>query len=457
MKKIYYTLLGIMIVLFSCESNDDGLFDADPAVRAAERNEELFALLTAEEQGYKGTYFTKNDEFGGFTFYMKFNENETVAMTSDFDTDTDIETSSFQVGMGTSTELVFTTRNHIQKLSNPEISELIGTGFKGTSVFQYFGQEEDGSLIFKDVRNESTSILRLTPSGFSDFETESVAAVNVNLLEEDNLLPLVTSSVFQVLEIDYATGTSVFNFNYDSFRNYVNAQITLDDGSVTEINFGVLFEENKMIISPALEFEGETYEEFVFNAVDRSYTSTVNGTTASILFGNEPAFLTKDYEEITGQVETFLYRPNLGSNTLTSPGHDNMMAEVNAGLNAVGFELYDYMITTDFNTEGDCVTSLRVLVSFVGDTSPSYAAYYCFKQATVEDRKIFFEYTGPDGGNGAYFESSMQPLLDFFNSSEGMVFTREGSFSSSLYSYINRAATFTSVEDPSIRVYGLFF
>lgn len=457
MRKIYYKLLALAIVLLSCENKDDGsVFDANPADRATERNEELFSLLTAEEQGYKATYFTKNDEFGGFTFYMKFNEDETVTMTSDFDTNTDIETSSYDVRMGTSTELVFTTSNHIQKLSNPEITELIGTGFKGTSVFQYFGLE-DGSLIFKDVRNSNTSILKLTPSGFSDFETESVNVVNINLLEEENLLPLTTSSVFQLLEINNTGGTSKFNLNYDSFRNYVNAAITLDDGTLTEFNFGVLLEEDKMIISPALEFEGEVYEEFVFNTTDRSYTSTVNGTTASILFGNEPAFLTKDYEEIIGQPETFLYRLNLGDNSLTSPGHDNMIAEINIGLNALGFEIYDYGLTTDFNTEGDCVTTIRVLVSFTGDTSPSYAASYCFKQARVEDRKIFFEYTGAADGNGAYFESSMLPLLNFFNSSQGMVFTREGGFSSSLYNFSNRAATFTSIDDPSIRVYGLFF
>lgn len=456
MKKKYYKILALLIIMFSCENNDDSIFNTDPAVRITERNEELFSLLNAEEQGYKGTYFTKNDEFGGFTFYMNFNENETVSMTSDFDVDTGIEVSDYKVVTGTTTELIFTTRNHIQKVSNPEITELIGTGFKGTSVFQYFGTEGE-SLIFKDVRNSNTSILKLTPTEFSDFDTESVQLVNVNLLEEDNLLPLPANSVFQVLEIDNGDGISKFNFNYDSFRNFVNATITLDDGSVTEFNFGVLFEENKMIISPALEFDGETYEEFVFDSVDRSYTSTVNGTKASILFGNEPAFLTKDYEEIIAGPETFLYRLELGDNSLTSPGHDNMIAEINVGLGLLGFEIYDYAMTSDFNTDGDCVTSLDVLVSVAGDTSPSFRASYCFKRARVEDRKMFFEYTGPDGGNGAFFESSIQPLIDFFNSSQGMVFTREGSFSSSLSSFSNRAATFTSVDDPSIRVYGLYF
>lgn len=456
MKKKYYKILALLIIMFSCENNDDRIFDTDPAVRVTERNEELFSLLNAEEQGFKGTYFTKNDEFGGFTFYMKFNEDETVTMTSDFDTDTDVEISDYKVRMGTTTELVFTTRNHIQKVSDPQITELIGTGFKGTSVFQYFGTE-GGNVLFKDVRNSSTSILKLTPTGFSDFDSESVQAVNINLLEEANLLPLPTNSVFQVLEIDNSEGISKFNFNYDSFRNYVNARITLDDGSVVEFNFGVLFEENKMMISPALEFGGETYEEFVFNSTDRSYVSTVNGTTASILFGNEPAFLTKDYEEIVAGPETFLYRLELGDNSLTSTGHDNMIAEVNEGLALSGFEIYDYTMTSDFNTEGDCVTSMSVLVSFLGDASPSFRASYCFKKASVEDRKIFFEYTGPDGGNGAFFESSIMPLINFFNSPQGMVFTREGSFSSSLFNFSNRAATFTSVEDPSIRVYGLYF
>ena len=107
----------MFLSLVSC-NNDDGetLFPESPAERIEQRNSELLSLLLAESNGYKGVYFTKNDEFGGFTFYMKFNADGTVEMTSDFDSDSAIETSSYEVRFGTTNELVFTTRNHIQKV-----------------------------------------------------------------------------------------------------------------------------------------------------------------------------------------------------------------------------------------------------------------------------------------------------------------------------------------------------
>ena len=38
-----------------------------------------------------------------------------------------------------------------------------------------------------------------------------------------------------------------------------------------------------------------------------------------------------------------------------------------------------------------------------------------------------------------------------------MIYTNEGSFSSTGGAFSNRAGTFTSLENPSQRVYGLFF
>ena len=455
--KIYYAISLLIITLLSCTKKDEQLFDGQPADRIAARNTELLNLLTSEEQGYKATYFSKDDEFGGYTFYMKFSEDGTVEMTSDFDADTNLETSSYKVSYGTTTELVFTTRNHIHKVSDPQVSGLTGTGFKGTSVFQYFSNK-DGIISFKDIRNENTSTLNLEATGFTDFEKESVAAVKLDLSQSSNLDPLPTSPVFQVLKIESSEGVSKFNFNYDPLRSFATPRITLDDGSVTELKFGVLFENGKLIASPALEFEGVTYKEFEYNLVNRSYVSTVNGTTATILFDNEPAFISNDIKQIseTG-VNTFLYRISLGVNSLTSSAHDKMLADVNLGLNKQGFELTEYTLVTDFDTEGDCSTTLGIRVELLSDRTKAYSGSFCFKKARVEDRKLFLEYTGPNGGNGEFFEDSAKPLIDFFNSSKGMIYTKEGSFSSSVASYTNRASTFTSIENPSIRVYGLLF
>lgn len=443
--------------LFSCDNdNTEELFSETPAERISQRNSELLNLLLAENQGYKGVYFSKNDEFGGFTFFMKFNEDGTVLMTSDFDTDMDVESSSYEVRLGTTTELVFTTRNHIQKLS--ETSGGAPAGFRGSSVFQYFSND-NGVITLRDVRNRDTASLILTPTNFSNFETESLASVQKSFDQRKNILITPLTSVFQLLRIENGSGVSNFNLNYNEQDLYASPRITLDDGTVTEFNFGVAFTENGLTISPSLEFEGETYTDFVYDVDSASYVSTVNGTTASFLFGNEPAFIGRDIERLNDLGPTgFLYRPRLGSNPLTSVGFDNLLLEIRE--NFAAFPLGDWSVNDvqfviDFESD-NCDTYLFIQLLREADGA-TFNSFYCFEKGVINDRKLFLNYTGPAGGNSPFFEPLVMPLINFFNSSDGLIYTSEGGFSSTLFNFSNSAGTFTSVENPSLRVYGLWF
>ena len=461
MKKIYIKFSFICLVflgLVSCNNDTtESLFTDSPADRIAQKNSELLNLLVKENNGYKGVYFPKNDEFGGFTFYMKFNADGTVNMTSDFDAETAIETSSYEVRFGTTTELVFTTRNHIQKVSNPELEGLIGSGFKGTSVFQYFGNE-NGVITLKDVRNSETGRFELTPSGLANFNTESVIKVQASLAQRQNILPKPTSSVFQVLKIKNGTKESNFNFNYDAFRQYASPRVRVEGDviSIKEFNFGIAFTENGLIISPSLEFDGVSYTNFTYNAATSSYVSTVNGTSATILFDSQPAFIGEDVNQLLDLGPTgFLYRPALGKNPLTSSGFDLMIAQVNANLGAIGFSFVELQLILDFESD-DCDTYLFIRVRRISDGA-QFSTFYCYEKAVIQDRKLFLKYLGPSGGNATFLEARLKPITDFFRSTKGLIYTDEGSFSTSTSNFINRAGTFTSLDNPSIRIYGLWF
>ena len=437
--------------LSSCSKEDDLTVFADsPADRITNRNSELNNLLLSQTQGYKAVYFTKNDEFGGFTYFMNFKADGTVTMTSDYNTETALRTSDYEVRLGTTTELVFTTRNHIQKVS--ETSSLNTDGYRGTSVFQYFSNA-NGVITFKDVRNATTSSLVLTPTGFSDFKTESIPAAEASLAQRKNISPTPTSSVFQVLRIENSNGVSNFNLNYNAGDLFAKPRITFDDGSVSEFQFGVAFTPSGLILSPALEYEGQTYTDFVYDAATSSYVSTVGGTTASILFSEEPAFLAKDVEFLR-QRGTFLYRPSLGSNSLTSFGYLSMIAQINANLAPKGFRFNEFQLSLDFQSD-NCDTKLNIIVQRISDGG-RFSTTYCFEKAVIQERKLFLKYLSPLTANSNYFKDDLAPLINFFNSSKGMIYTNEGSFSSSAASYSNSAGTFTSIDSPSIRVYGLF-
>lgn len=455
-KTIYYWIICLLFLgLSSCNKDDDqSVFADSPADRIANRNSELNNLLLSQSQGYKAVYFTKNDEFGGFTYYMNFKANGTVTMTSDFNAETDLRTSDYEVRLGTTTELVFTTRNHIQKPS--ETSGLNTDGFRGTSVFQYFSND-NGVITFKDVRNDSTSSLVLTPTGFSNFESESVPAAKASLAQRQNILPAPTASVFQILRIENSNGVSNFNLNYDRRDLYAMPRITFDDGTVEEFEFGMAFTSDGLILSPALEYEGQSYTDFIYDEATSSYVSSVDGTTATILFGDEPAYLGRDTEELPQRGPTgFAYNPGgFGDNSLTSDGFDLMIAAVNANLaSSYGLRFTQFQLTLDFESD-DCETTLYIAVN--DGNGGSYGAFYCFEKAVIKDRKLFLRYLGPSGGNAGLFENELLPIIGFFNSSQGMIYTKEGGFKSNIANYSNSSSTFTSGDEPSLRVYGLWF
>jgi len=456
MKKIIKYSLCISIVLtsfLSCSNDNNELFDETPTERVNDKNAELLNLLLSQENGYKGVYFPKNDEYGGFTFYMKFNDDGTVKMTSDFNSQTDIESSSYDVRLGTSTELVFTTRNHIHKLSNNLIGGLIGTGFEGTSVFQYISND-NGTITFKDIRNDGTSSLVLEPTGFNDFDTESIENVEKSRSQRANFIPSITNPVFQILKIENGSGTTSFNLNYNLAKFHATPTFETIDGVINQFNFGIAFTNDGLTISPSLDFEGEMYKDFIYDADANSYVSQVNGTVATISFSNEPAYYTADVNNLA-QLNTFafFYIPALGASPLTSLAHDQMMEGVNGDLNTLGYTFQYYLLRIDL--EGDNCNTFLGLQAIRNSNGQEFRARYCFNP-TIQDNKLFLEYTGPADNNSVFFESSMMPIIEFFSSAQGMVYVEEGSFNSSTSSFTNSASTFTSLDSPEKRVYGVW-
>ncbi|ALJ06093.1 hypothetical protein APS56_13550 [Pseudalgibacter alginicilyticus] len=450
----------MLVSFLSCNNdNEETLFSETPAERIANQNSELLNLLLSETQGYKVVYFPKNDEFGGFTFYMKFSEDGTVQMTSDFDSETGIETSSYEVRIGTTTELIFTTRNHIQKVSNPDYPGLVGTGFKGTSVFQYFGYE-NGVINFKDIRNRDLGHFSMTPSNLSNFTAESIEKVEASFARRQSVIPSETTSVIQSLKIETDAKVSRFNLNYDELSLHASPSIIIEENGVAtinEFNFGIAFTEEGLIISPALEFEGEVYETFDYDVNSNSFIATVNGTTATI-FDSDPAFLKDDVYELgfPGHQEFWYFPEEDGVNPLTSPGFDALVETLNLNLqndpatSDWSFYGFQYFATPD--SDGDV---LLVIYLFNPNSGFEAAAYWFTPE--IADNKLYLNFTGFLNATGNTVFDSMLPILIFFNSSEGLYFEDHGSFESDTANYINLSSTFISADQPNLRVYGLWY
>lgn len=97
MKKII-TVSLITLSLFSCQKNEpDDLFGKSPAERFAQSQNDLRQALTVPSQGWKLSYFTKENIFGGFTFLMKFNANGQVEMVSDIENSATFVISKYEI------------------------------------------------------------------------------------------------------------------------------------------------------------------------------------------------------------------------------------------------------------------------------------------------------------------------------------------------------------------------
>ncbi|MFS4483891.1 DUF4302 domain-containing protein [Hyunsoonleella sp. 2307UL5-6] len=460
-KNSFLKLLFLSFLVFSSCSDDEdqNIFDQTPSERVDQAINELQELLLAQPNGYKAVYFTKNDERGGFTTFMQFNADGTVRQTSDFNDDIDLQNSSYEVRLGTSIELVFTTRNHITKGTDPTaITEVIngfptGLGFFGTSVFQFFSND-NGVLTFRDIRNSDTALMVLYPTNFTDFDTESISAVN----QLRNQIPRIAEpELYQVFEIENANGGIKYDMLYNETRRFTNLS-GFSETEIINLTFGVAYTEEGITISPALEFEGVSYSDFIYDETTERFVSTVDGTTASIYYSNAPAFINpNDLIELEELGPTgFLYRRSLGDNPLTSGSHDDMLAQIEANLGAAfgsTWQVAQYQLSIDFESD-DCDTFL--FVQIVRADGAAFNLFYCFLRGDISDGRLFLTYDGPGGGASGQVEPLILPLIEFFATPNGLTFARHGAFSSDTFNFSNPSGSFTN-SDSGIRVYGLFF
>lgn len=445
MKKIYnnyWFICFLFLSLASCnDDNVDEVFADSPADRIAQGNSELLNALLAQQNGFKAVYFTKNDEFGGFTFFMNFGADGTVAMTSDFDANTAIESSSYEVRLGTTTELVFTTRNHIQKVSNPDLPGLIGTGFKGTSVFQLFANE-DGKLIFKDARNRDTATLILTPTNFSNFETESIASVEASLQNRDSFVNSSAVTSFPFMRIDDGTGNiKEYSLNYDGFRLFANPFTINDDGSISDLNFGLAFTEEGFTISPALDLGETKIEDFVLDQTSGSdYIAEVNNIKVKIGYGNVPVVPLDSYDFGTAhEVAVFNLAEMFKHSAPFNNFYENYTTNLAANPTLPGLEITN-IILWELNTGGIPYIDIRT----------NYGNVFYDLDFTYDENTgiVIFSLTGATNAPG-FFTDLLQPLLDvFILSSTGYYTVNSGTYQN----FSNRTFSLINADNPSYKI-----
>jgi len=335
-----YLIIGFIAVLLAACTNTDAeqKFDQTPTERLNSQKNELSDILLSSPNGWKLVYFTNNTILGGYTHLFKFAANGTVEMASDFDDDTAIYKSEYDIQLGSTMSLVFTTKNRIHLLSesdNYPIPELEAKGYLGDFQFLYYGQE-NGEIIFKNNRvNENTGVngeLRFVKATAQDW-----ADLHKNIDMIDNVIGDPSRPLFRLLETNDGKTIHQFDFTFSEITRFAEAN-SVETGYSVTYDMGIGYTPTGIVVSPAVEVGGQKLTVFTYKDSDGSFTATgTDGVSATIKYSTKPLVITDDYKKLLpGQPQTVYgyIAANLYNAPTNSALFKDLVNKVNATLPA---------------------------------------------------------------------------------------------------------------------------
>ncbi|MBM0662162.1 DUF4302 domain-containing protein [Capnocytophaga genosp. AHN8471] len=287
MKKI--TLLLLAMSLSFCTKNDNDAVDnpIDPVDNPA-----LMKELTASPEGWKLTYISSDDSFGGYHFLMKFDVRGKVTMLSDLSATATPTTSSYSTQEeGRGLVLSFIGNNQIHLLANA-LQGAIGNAHTG-KVYQFlYTGKEGNNLKFQNLLLSGMQLV---------FEPATAADWSRTPALYKNITPLTTAAAHYYLKVSTATGTPT---TYPI--EFTNRVLSLKN---TQSKVAVLATEKGVAFHRAFTLGGQSFTELerVAGSVPPVYKATVNGVTAELFYSSVPPnfFDGDDYKDINTTIEAF--------------------------------------------------------------------------------------------------------------------------------------------------------
>ena len=287
MKKI--TLLLLAMSLTFCTKNDNDAVDnpIDPV-----ENPALMKELTASPDGWKLTYISSDDSFGGYNFLMKFDTQGKVTMLSDLSATATPTTSNYSAQEeGKDLVLSFIGNNQIHLLANA-LQGAIGNAHTGKVYqFLYIGKEGN-NLKFQNLLLSGMQLV---------FEPATAADWSRTPAFYKNITPLTTAAAHYYLKVSPATGTPT---TYPI--EFTNRVLSLKN---TQSKVAVLVTEKGIAFHRAFTLGGQSFTELerVAGSVPPVYKATVNGVTAELFYSSVPPnfFDGDDYKDVNTTIEGF--------------------------------------------------------------------------------------------------------------------------------------------------------
>lgn len=138
MKKILLSILTVAVVFLSCKKTDNRIFSQSFDERINSSLASYQKVLTSAQYGWKAFITTDNGNGGTYSFYMKFNDSNSVTMLSDFDSASSVtpKASGYRIRQQQQPTLIFDTYSYVHVLADPNEDAVIVSNVNGGPVGQ---------------------------------------------------------------------------------------------------------------------------------------------------------------------------------------------------------------------------------------------------------------------------------------------------------------------------------
>ena len=336
MRKFLLITLLASLALTSCQKNEpEDLFGKNASQRFEDKQAELRHELTSAPNGWRLTYFTNTEYFGGYNVLMKFTNDGLVQMSSDINLEngtSSVTTSQYQILLGQGTMLSFVSKNHLHILADSNKGER-GKGFYGEFEFLYYGKEGD-KLKFKTQRSATEQFVyfeKATPEEWANIGDKW-----------SNFVDIMKDRFHYVVEVTGPEGTE--NYSIGSSRYRKVGFTSLDDPRKEVITAGASLLEDGLVFKPAVTFQGKEFTKLTkdTSTTPPSYKATNGGVTVKLYYRVNPpdSFFGNDYKDFTvGPISAWICSSYFFEHQYTAPYFYNNYIRVmkEAGSNPANF------------------------------------------------------------------------------------------------------------------------
>jgi len=282
-------LLALAMSLSFCSKNDDDNTGNDSVTPV--QNPALMKELTASPEGWKLTYVSPDDSFGGYNFLMKFDTQGKVTMLSDLSATATPTTSGYSTQEeGRGLVLSFIGNNQIHRLADAlqGAASIAHTG----KVYQFlYTGKEGNNLKFQNLLLGNNASVVFQPATAADWSRTPALYKNI--------APLSKNASHYYLKVSPTTGSPT---TYPI--EFTNRVLSLKN---TPSKIATSATENGIAFHRAFTLGGQPFNELkrVENSNPPTYRTTVNGVTAELFYSllSPDDYNSDDYQHINTQIE----------------------------------------------------------------------------------------------------------------------------------------------------------